>query len=159
VYGGHPLGRLISGTPDTVGPMTRRQIQGFYHRRYEAPRLVIAAAGSLDHAAVVKHVREAFGRSGRASFAEDAIAEPAPRRAGAAAPAHKPRLAVRDKDTEQAHVVLGGRAIARDDERRFALGVLNNLLGGGMSSRLFQEIREKRGLAYSVYSFTSQYAG
>jgi predicted Zn-dependent peptidase len=159
VYGGHPLGRLISGTPDTVGPMTRRQIQGFYHRRYEAPRMVVAAAGNLDHATVVKLVREGFGRSGRGSFAADAAGEPAPRRVGAPAPAHRARLMVRDKDTEQAHVVLGGPAIARDDERRFALGVLNNLLGGGMSSRLFQEIREKRGLAYSVYSFTSQYAG
>ena len=159
VYGGHPLGRLISGTPDTVGQMTRRQIQGFYHRRYEAPRMVIAAAGNLNHTSVVKRVREAFGRSGRASFAGDAVAEPAARRVGAPAPRHTPRLAVRDKDTEQAHVVLGGPAIARDDERRFALGVLNNLLGGGMSSRLFQEIREKRGLAYSVYSFTTQHAG
>ena len=159
VYGGHPLGRLISGTPATVGPMTRRQIQGFYHRRYEAPRMVVAAAGNLDHATVLRLVREAFGRSGRASFAADAIAEPSARRVGAPAPTHKPRLTVRDKDTEQAHVVLGGPAIARDDERRFALSVLNNLLGGGMSSRLFQEIREKRGLAYSVYSFTGQYAG
>ena len=65
---------------------------------------------------------------------------------------------MRDKDTEQAHLVLGGPGLARDDERRFALGVLNNAVGGGMSSRLFQEIRERRGLAYSVYSYTSQYA-
>jgi len=67
-------------------------------------------------------------------------------------------LVVRSKDTEQAHVVLGGAGLARDDDRRFALGVLNNVLGGGMSSRLFQLIRERRGLAYSVYSYTSQYA-
>ena len=68
------------------------------------------------------------------------------------------RLAVRDKDTEQAHLVLGGTSYARNDARRFALGVLNNAVGGGMSSRLFQEIRERRGLAYSVYSYTNQYA-
>jgi predicted Zn-dependent peptidase len=159
IYGAHPLGRLISGTPETVGPMTRRQIQGFYHRRYAAPSMVIAAAGNLDHAGVVKLVRDSFSRSGRPSFALDARAEPATRRIGSAPPPHQPRLLVRDKDTEQAHVVLGGPAIARDDERRFSLGVLNNALGGGMSSRLFQEVREKRGLAYSVYSFTSQHAG
>jgi len=70
----------------------------------------------------------------------------------------KPRLMVRDKETEQGHVLLGCAGIGREDEQRFALGVLNNGLGGGMSSRLFQEIREKRGLAYSVYSYTSQYA-
>jgi predicted Zn-dependent peptidase len=68
------------------------------------------------------------------------------------------RLTVRDKDTEQAHLVLGGPAYARNDQRRFALGVLNNAVGGGMSSRLFQEIRERRGLAYSVYSYTNQYS-
>ena len=68
------------------------------------------------------------------------------------------RLALRDKDTEQAHLVLGGTSYARNDARRFALGVLNNAVGGGMSSRLFQEIRERRGLAYSVYSYTNQYA-
>jgi predicted Zn-dependent peptidase len=68
------------------------------------------------------------------------------------------RIKVQSKDTEQAHVVLGGAALTRHDERRFALGVLNNVLGGGMSSRLFQQIREKRGLAYSVYSYTSEYA-
>src|SRR4029079_15383209 len=70
----------------------------------------------------------------------------------------KPHTVVRNRDTEQAHVVLGGVGIGRLDERRFALGVLNNVLGGGMSSRLFQEIREKRGLAYSVYSYASQYS-
>jgi predicted Zn-dependent peptidase len=73
-------------------------------------------------------------------------------------PTQKPHTVVRNRDTEQAHVVLGGIGIGRLDERRFALGVLNNVLGGGMSSRLFQEIREKRGLAYSVYSYASQYA-
>jgi len=160
IYGDHPLGRLISGTVETVSHVSRRQILSFYHRRYIAPSIVIAAAGSLDHAVVVKLVKEAFARNGRLDDGSGAgsavfaglgrLAAPARRRPG--------RLVVRDKDTEQAHLVLGGHAISREDERRFALGVLNNVLGGGMSSRLFQEIREKRGLAYSVYSYTSQYA-
>jgi predicted Zn-dependent peptidase len=156
IYGDHPLGRLISGTVDTISPMTRRQIQTFYHRRYRPESIVVAAAGNLDHALVVKLVREAFARSGRS----ESSSEPQPRRDGAARPPKQRsgRALVRDKDTEQAHVVLGGAGIARDDDRRFALAVLNNCLGGGMSSRLFQEIREKRGLAYSVYSYTTQYA-
>ena len=165
IYGDHPLGRLVSGTVATISPMTRRQIQTFYHRHYTAPSIVVAAAGNLDHGTVVRLVREAFARAGRL----DAVAEPRPRRvgvpstagargAGPARDTNTGQMIVRDKDTEQAHLVLGGPAIPRDDDRRFALGVLNNVLGGGMSSRLFQEIREKRGLAYSVYSYTSQYA-
>ncbi len=155
VYGDHPLGRLISGTSDTVTPMTRRQIQTFYRRRYVAPQIVIAAAGNLDHAAVVRLVRQAL----RGTPLDTEPASPAPHRP--AAPAVRTRAAstvVQVKETEQAHVVLGCPAIDRLDERRFALGVLNNVLGGGMSSRLFQEIREQRGLAYSVYSYASQYA-
>jgi predicted Zn-dependent peptidase len=156
-YGDHPLGRLISGTVGTISPMTRRQIHGFYHRRYTAPAIVVAAAGNLDHAVVVKRVREAFARADR--FDQPGVPRPRRAAAGIERPrARRGRFRIRDKDTEQAHLVLGGSALARDDERRFALGVLNNVLGGGMSSRLFQEIREKRGLAYSVYSFTSQYA-
>jgi predicted Zn-dependent peptidase len=155
MYGEHALGRLISGTADTISPMTRRQIQNFYQRRYTAPSIVVAAAGTLDHAVVVRLVREAFARSGRF----DDSAEPRSRRGLSTAPRTRRGLVrVEDKETEQAHLVLGGPGIPRDDERRFAMGVLNNVLGGGMSSRLFQEIREKRGLAYSVYSYTSQYA-
>jgi predicted Zn-dependent peptidase len=165
IYGDHPLGRLVSGTVATISPMTRRQIQTFYHRHYTAPSIVVAAAGNLDHGTVVRLVREAFSRADGL----EAVAEPRPRRVGApstggtggAGPARDTipgQMIVRNKDTEQAHLVLGGPAIPRDDDRRFALGVLNNVLGGGMSSRLFQEIREKRGLTYSVYSYTSQYA-
>jgi predicted Zn-dependent peptidase len=152
IYGDHPLGRLISGTPDTISALSRRQIQGFYRRRYLPPSIVVAAAGNLDHAKVVRWVREAF-----AAF--DTPAEPAGHRPAApAVPVDGPRTTVKSKDTEQAHLVVGSPGIGRLDERRFALGVLNNVLGGGMSSRLFQEIREKRGLAYSVYSYSSQYA-
>ncbi len=156
IYGATtPLGRLISGTDETITPMTRKQIQSFYRSRYIAPNIVVAAAGNLDHSRVVKLVRDAFDRSGLHSERAE------PLRQRPATPAPKvlpPSVIVREKDTEQAHVVLGCEGFGRLDDRRFALGVLNNSLGGGMSSRLFQEIREKRGLAYSVYSYTSQYA-
>ncbi|MFK3980304.1 M16 family metallopeptidase [Micromonospora sp. NPDC050397] len=155
VYGDHPLGRLISGTEETISPMTRRQIQSFYKKRYVAPNIVIAAAGNLDHATVVKLVRQAL----RGTPLDTPAAEPAPPRAASpAARTRSGRTVVEHKESEQAHVVLGCAGIGRVDERRFALGVLNNVLGGGMSSRLFQEIREQRGLAYSVYSYASQYA-
>jgi predicted Zn-dependent peptidase len=152
IYGTHPLGRLISGTAETVSRMTRRQIRGFYQRRYTPPNIVVSAAGNLDHAAVVRLVRASALGAGEP-------ARPAPHRgAGGRVPTRGAEVMVRDKDTEQAHLVLGCPAIGRLDGRRFALGVLNNALGGGMSSRLFQEIRERRGLAYSVYSYTSQHA-
>jgi predicted Zn-dependent peptidase len=155
VYGDHPLGRLISGTEETISPMSRRQIQGFYRRRYTAPSIVIAAAGNLDHTAVVKLVRQAV----RGTALDSSPAQPAPYRpASPAARTRSARTMVEHKETEQAHVMLGCPGIGRLDERRFALSVLNNVLGGGMSSRLFQEIRERRGLAYSVYSYASQYA-
>jgi predicted Zn-dependent peptidase len=155
IFGDHPLGRLISGTEESITPMTRSQINGFYRRRYTPPNIVVAAAGNLDHAAVVRLVRKAL--AGTALDSPSAPPSP-PRRGSKRVPTQKPHTVVRNRDTEQAHVVLGGVGIGRLDERRFALGVLNNVLGGGMSSRLFQEIREKRGLAYSVYSYASQYA-
>ncbi len=150
-----PLGRLISGTEETISPMTRRQIHTFYRRRYLPSKIVVTAAGNLDHAQVVQLVRKALA----GTALDTGPAQPAPIRPGTLARRTvKPQSLVRNKDTEQAHVVLGCGSIGRLDDRRFALGVLNNVLGGGMSSRLFQEIREKRGLAYSVYSYASQYA-
>ena len=155
IFGEHPLGRRISGSVESISAMTRRQILGFYRRRYVPPAIVVTAAGNLDHAKVVRGVKAAFERAGL----PDADAEPLGHRIdGPEAKLLAPTLDVLNKDTEQAHLVLGCRAPHRLDDRRFALGVLNNVLGGGMSSRLFQEIREKRGLAYSVYSYASQYA-
>ncbi|GAB7050719.1 M16 family metallopeptidase [Catenuloplanes indicus] len=155
IYGDHPLGQLISGTEQTIGAMTRAQIETFYRERYTAPHLVIAAAGNLDHDAIVAQVRAALA----GTPLDGPPAEPAGRRASTPVPAYAPPAqVVEPKDTEQAHVVLGAPGLARLDDRRFTAGVLNNVLGGGMSSRLFQEIREKRGLAYSVYSYTTQYA-
>jgi predicted Zn-dependent peptidase len=155
IFGDHPLGRLISGTEKTIAPMTRTRINGFYRRRYTPPRIVIAAAGNLDHATVVRLVRKSLA----GTPLDAAPAAPAgPRDAGKRVRTMPAHTVVRSRDTEQAHIVLGAGGIGRVDERRFALGVLNDVLGGGMSSRLFQEIREKRGLAYSVYSYGSQFA-
>jgi len=155
IFGDQPLGRLISGTEDSITPMTRNQINGFYRRRYTAPNIVIAAAGNLEHATVVRLVRKALAGT---ALDSTPAAPAAPRSGAKRVRTQRAHTVVRNRDTEQAHVVLGGVGIGRRDERRFALGVLNNVLGGGMSSRLFQEIREKRGLAYSVYSYASQYA-
>jgi predicted Zn-dependent peptidase len=159
LFGEHPLARMISGTVETISPMTRRQIQTYYQRRYQPPSIVVAAAGNLDHAHVVRLVKEAFARSDRlgGSIEADGRRVVGPGAGGVPRP-RTGAVQVRGKDTEQAHLVLGGPSLSREDDRRFALGVLNNVVGGGMSSRLFQEIREKRGLAYSIYSYVTQYA-
>ncbi|MDL4771486.1 M16 family metallopeptidase [Actinomadura xylanilytica] len=152
LYGDTPLGRPILGTVESINALSRDRIHAYYREHYTAPNLVVAAAGNIDHDEVVRLVARAF----EGHLAGDA--EPAPPRVGGAPVPMSPTVKVIDKDTEQAHVILGGAGVPRTDDRRFALGVLNAALGGGMSSRLFQEIREKRGLAYSVYSYTSQYA-
>jgi predicted Zn-dependent peptidase len=159
LFGEHPLARMISGTVETISPMSRRQIKTYFNKRYQPPSIVVAAAGNLDHGQVVRLVKETFARSDRLAVGEAAEA----RRVVGAGAGGVPRprtgaVRVRAKDTEQAHLVLGGPSLSREDDRRFALGVLNNVVGGGMSSRLFQEIREKRGLAYSIYSYVTQYA-
>jgi predicted Zn-dependent peptidase len=154
MYGPTPLGRPILGTVETIGAITPRAIRAFYGRRYRPENMVVSAAGSLDHATVVRLVRKAFDGNGFL----DLEAAPDLPRAGTFATRGAGHVRVLSKTTEQANVVLGVPGLARDDDRRFALGVLNAALGGGMSSRLFQEIREKRGLAYSVFSFTSHYA-
>ena len=155
LYGEHPLGRLVSGTVETVSAITRDQILEFYREWYVPQRIVVAAAGNLDHDQVVAQVTAAFDRVARFRT----LAEPVGGRpADVPVPVRTGEIIVRTKDTEQAHVVLGGPALSRNDPRRFALGVLNNVLGAGMSSRLFQQIRERRGLAYSVYSYTTHYA-
>jgi predicted Zn-dependent peptidase len=145
-----PLGRPVLGSVDSIEALSRGAIAGYYRRRYRPESLVVAAAGNLDHAKLVRLVRDA-------GFGAGADAPRGPRPAGRA-PAFHPGIAVVRRPTEQANLVLGAPGLARRDERRFALGVLNAALGGGMSSRLFQEVRERRGLAYSVYSFTSQFA-
>ena len=156
LFGDTPLGRPILGTAGSINAITREQISGHYRARYTPPSLVVAAAGSVKHEAVVASVREAFGG------ALAAPAQPAQPRLGGlgeALPGGAGRgVRLVSRGIEQANLVLGCEGLSRNDDRRFALGVLNAALGGGMSSRLFQEVREKRGLAYSVYSFASQHA-
>jgi predicted Zn-dependent peptidase len=154
IYGDQPLGRRIAGTTETIAPMTRRQIHDFYRDRYLPPSIVVTAAGSLDHASVVRQVTEAVA----GTPLDGPAADPTRVRAGDQVSAAATGSLVEAKESEQAHLVLGCPTIGRSDERRFALGVLNNVLGGGMSSRLFQQIREERGLAYSIYSYTNLFA-
>src|SRR5580658_8670311 len=154
LFGDTPMGRPILGSADSISSITRAQIAEHYAARYKPENLVVAAAGSLDHAEVVELTRAAFGPA--ASGKADPVP---PRLAGSVVPG-QPGTGVRlvSRGIEQANLVLGCGGLPRTDGRRFALGVLNAALGGGMSSRLFQEVREKRGLAYSVYSFSSQHA-
>jgi len=151
-----PLGRPVAGSPASVDALTRAQVAGFYRRRYCPESVVVAVAGNVEHRAVVRRVRSAFSAGG---WLDDPSVRPRPPRLGTG-----PRVAygtgsdLVTRPTEQANVVLGLPGLRRCDERRFAVGVLNAALGGGMSSRLFQEVREKRGLAYSVYSYAMHYA-
>jgi predicted Zn-dependent peptidase len=155
LLGDSPLGRPVLGTVDTINALTRDQVARFYRRHYDPTRLVVAAAGNIDHATVVRQVRKAFEDAGAL---RDPDAEPAVPRTGSRTIRSAGRVELMERRTEQAHVVLGMPGLSRHDDRRWAFGVLNTALGGGMSSRLFQEVREKRGLAYSVYSYTSSFA-
>src|SRR5580658_7732996 len=161
LFGDTPLGRPILGTVDSINAITRDQIFEHYRARYTPPSIVVAAAGNLDHDMVVEGVQAAFAAAlGDAGSA--APAGPRLRDAGGLwdgyGPAAGSGVNLISRPIEQANLVLGCEGLSRTDDRRFALGVLNAALGGGMSSRLFQEVREKRGLAYSVYSFNSQHA-
>ena len=149
LLGGHPLGRPVLGTAESISGMSRDAIARYWRRHYVPSNLVVAAAGNCRHEQVVELVARAFG--------EHAAGAPAGPRPPRKAPRVRGGLLVRHKQTEQAHVVYGTLGLSRSDPRRFALGVLNIALGGGMSSRLFQEVREKRGLVYSIYSYASQY--
>ena len=152
-WGDTPLGRPIAGTVGSIRALTRAQIQRFHRRHYTPQNVVIAAAGNVDHTALVRQVKKAFARN-------DWLAGTA----APLAPRHGSRKRVTPGEIhttrpfEQVNVVLGMEGLVRDDRRRFALGVLNTALGGGTSSRLFQEVREHRGLAYSVFSFASHHA-
>ena len=153
LYGDAPLGRPILGTVDSINSLSADGIGRYYSERYLPPNLVVAVAGNVDHDEVVRQVDKAFegvlGKEGR---------PPSSPRIGGEGAAPNPGVRLIPRQTEQANLILGTIGVSRTDDRRFALGVLNSALGGGMSSRLFQEVREKRGLAYSVYSYTSQYA-
>jgi predicted Zn-dependent peptidase len=154
LFGDTPLGRPILGTVDSINAISRDRIAEHYRARYTPGSLVVAAAGNLAHDEVVSMVKTAFGS--RLS----GVADSAPARLGGTDSDLARGTGVRllSRPVEQANLVLGCAGMSRTDPRRFALGVLNAALGGGMSSRLFQEVREKRGLAYSIYSFSSQHA-
>ncbi|WP_130781685.1 M16 family metallopeptidase, partial [Cellulomonas biazotea] len=163
VLGEHPLGRPIGGTPDTIRAVPRDAVWEHYRWHYTPATLVVTAAGGVDHDVLCAQVADALTTGG---WALDGQGEPSSRRpltdavlpAGTAGlPAQGVELTVH-RHTEQANVIVGGTSLTATDPRRFTLSVLSAVLGGGMSSRLFQEIREKRGLAYSTYSFASGHA-
>ena len=144
---GHALGRPILGTRRTVSSFNRRRLCGYYHRHYAPNRILVTAAGHLEHARVAGLVSKEFGRLRRG-----------PRLDAGPTPVASPHLKLRDKqDLEQVHLCLGAPSFSQTHEKRYALLILNTVLGGGMSSRLFQNVREKRGLAYAVFSGLSMF--
>jgi predicted Zn-dependent peptidase len=148
VFGSHPLGRAVIGDRNVVASATREQLHAFHASRYVPGSIVISAAGSVEHDELVQMAADAHAAHAGSDDGLPALS----------APAFERRVRFLQKDTEQYHVCIGGRGLARDDERRFALRVLEGVLGGTSSSRLFQEIRERRGLAYSVFSFSNLFA-
>lgn len=149
LFADHPLGRPILGRAEVIANVPVAVVGRYHDERYRPRNVVVAAAGSVDHGRLCELVEQAFA---------DQPPEPGPTELPADAPAHYgASVRFQRKDTEQFHVCVGAPGLARGDERRFALRVLDTILGGSSSSRLFQEVREKRGLAYSVYSYASQF--
>jgi predicted Zn-dependent peptidase len=150
----HPLGRPVLGTVQTIEAASRDQVRRFYKRHYVPGNLVVVAAGNVDHDAIVEQLTSLMetgeplpeGRASRWNL-----------RSAGSPPVPSGERLVKRRKTEQAHIVLGTNGLARTDPDRFAFLIVNTALGGGMSSRLFQEVREKRGLAYSVFSYQYQY--
>ena len=155
MFGETDLGRSILGTHETIAGITRDAIASFYRERYRPQVMVVAAAGAVDHDEVVRLVTEAFRAAGALG---DPGIRPLPARRGGGPVDTSSGLRIVPRPTEQAHLVVGVPGVSRTDDRRYALGILSTTLGGGMSSRLFQEIRERRGLAYSVYAFSSAFS-
>lgn len=154
VWSGSPIAKPIAGTAESIRALTRTQINRYYRTRYRAEAMTVAVAGNIDHADVVRRVRKAFARS---QFLTQQATPKAPRLAASSRKAKIGETRV-SRAFEQVNLVLGMGGITRSDPRRHALGVLNAAVGGGSSSRLFQEVREVRGLAYAVYSFASSYS-
>jgi predicted Zn-dependent peptidase len=154
-YGDTALGRPILGTIDSINNMSRSTVFNYYKKRYLPQDLVVAVAGNIKHKRVVAMVEEALSRD---DFL-DVQGTPQIRPNTPVKRGKQGRVGIIYRKSEQAHMFYGMEGVARNDDRRFTMGVLSSALGGGMSSRLFQEIREKRGLAYSVYSYAQQFAG
>jgi len=149
VFGGHPLGRPVIGHARVISSVSRRALSAYHRRAYSGDRIVLAAAGNVRHERLVELLAER--RNSAAATAGHLPRKPVRR-------LPEPGLRFQRKDTEQYHVCLSAPGLARMDERRFAASILDAIVGGSASSRLFQEIREKRGMAYSVYSYSSQYS-
>lgn len=146
IWGGHALGRPIIGTGEVIAGLTRDEILDFYRTYYNPGKIIVAVAGNIRHEAVVNKLAGIFAtQKGR----------PAPRLMTAPSPSHK--ILCRNKDTEQVHLCVGTPGLSLDHEKIYAFQIVNTILGGGISSRLFQEIREQRGLVYSVYSYHASY--
>ncbi|MCW2615564.1 MAG: processing peptidase [Frankiales bacterium] len=152
LFGDSPLGRTVIGTIESIESLSRSQINGFYRTRYALPQMVVAASGAVDHDVLLALVEQAFGPL----LTGDP--KPAGLRVVGRPPASYSRVVVQPRETEQANLVLGTTGLTYEDDRRFALEVMSGALGGGMSSRLFQTVREERGLAYSVYSYAASHA-
>ena len=146
LWGDHPLGRSILGTPENLAAFDAEHIRHFFRQNYQPERIVVAAAGDLEHGRIVEALAPAFGavRPG---------ADLPPR----LAPQGRACIETHRRPLEQVHLCLAGSGLSVTDERRYAFSLLNSILGGNMSSRLFQTIRERLGLAYAVYSFVSSY--
>jgi predicted Zn-dependent peptidase len=145
-WGDTPLGRPVCGSRENIARFDAETIRGFFHRLYQPERIVVAAAGNLDHGRLLEWVGPAFASVPRGN----GFPERRP-------PAVRSQVALHDRALEQVHLCLSFPGVSSLDPRRYAFMLMNTLLGGNMSSRLFQEIRERRGLAYSVYSFIAPY--
>jgi predicted Zn-dependent peptidase len=143
---GHPLARPIAGTPATVSGLQREHFLAFLEARYRPDRILVTAAGNVTQAELLRVAEQQFGTLSGSAVPVDGVP-----------PNHRAGVTVHEKDLEQVHVCLGTPGIAHTDADRYAAHLLNMALGGGMSSRLFQEIRERRGKAYTVFSFLSSY--
>ncbi len=151
IFGSHALGRPVIGTADVISGVSKRSLHAYHRARYTPANIVVAAAGSIDHDRLVGLVEHAIERRTAAEPGKPGVRPLIVKQP-------KPGLRFQRKDTEQYHVCLGAPGVSLSDRRRFAASILDAVLGGSASSRLFQEIREKRGMAYAVYTFVSQYA-
>jgi len=155
-YGNSPLGKSILGTVESITDMSRASVYNYYKKHYRPEELVVSVAGNVKHKNVVKLVENALSQDG---FLDVPNAQSDIRPATPIKTPGLGKIGLIDRKTEQAHVLYGFPGVSRTDKRRFALAILSSAVGGGMSSRLFQEIREKRGLAYTTYAYGQQFSG
>ncbi len=146
VFGDHPLGHPVLGSREGIAAVSEGSIRAYHRRHFRFSDMIVAAAGNIDHDRLAELLLLEHGERDSAGLPRTSMALE-----------FSPHRAFVTKETEQMHVCLGGEGLSRNDPRRFVLSVLDSLLGGSLSSRLFQEVREKRGLVYSIYSFSNMY--